>query len=173
MEKATGCSSLCVNIQQKKRVRFFLDTVGWEGRTLKAAEPALLCWEGTAWASRVLPLSVCSRLFPADSLLGLSLASLRDQRLLPLLWVPGWPLMPGEEPMEGARLNKGVQKACGWKLHVLMQPGTLCLGKAAGCVCPVLLLGPGHPLPSWEGLGRRMPSSGLLLLGHRPAFCLG
>lgn len=35
MEKATGCSSLSVNIQQKKRVRFFLDTVGWEGGLLK------------------------------------------------------------------------------------------------------------------------------------------
>lgn len=35
MEKATGCSSLSVNIHQKKRVRFFLDTVGWEGGLLK------------------------------------------------------------------------------------------------------------------------------------------
>lgn len=49
MEKATGCSSLSINVPQKKRVRFFLDTAGWEGgRTLKAAEPALPCQEGAA-----------------------------------------------------------------------------------------------------------------------------
>lgn len=35
MEKATGCSSLSINIHQKKRVRFFLDTVDWEGGLLK------------------------------------------------------------------------------------------------------------------------------------------
>lgn len=75
--------------------------------------------------------------------------------------------------MGGARLNKGVQKAFGWTLHVLVQPGTLCLGNAAECVCPVLLPGPSRPLPSWEGLGRSVPSPGLLLLGCRPAFCLG
>lgn len=45
-KKATGCFSLSVNIHQKKRVGFFLDTVGWEGGLLKLQ--SLPCWEGAA-----------------------------------------------------------------------------------------------------------------------------
>lgn len=55
MEKATGCFSLSVNIHQKKRVGFFLDTVGWEGGLLKLQ--SLPCWEGAAvgWGQPALP----------------------------------------------------------------------------------------------------------------------
>jgi len=50
MEKATGCSSLSVNIHQKKRVRFFLDTVGWEGGLLKLQSLPCLAGKVLPWA---------------------------------------------------------------------------------------------------------------------------
>lgn len=63
MEKATGCSSLSVNIHQKKRVRFFLDTVGWEGGLLKLQSLPCPAGKVLPWAGgsrRCLDEPLCS-----------------------------------------------------------------------------------------------------------------
>lgn len=141
MEKATGCCSFSVNIHQKKRVRFFLDTEGWEGGFLKlqslpcpAGKVLLRGWGQLAllWSAVCSCLPILPSLEPAPSSPLQSCCLTFAAALTAPETAAGPPVVPWEpaslgdpflekaprlQPGEVARSHKGVQRAFGISSH--------------------------------------------------------